>query len=107
MPNPPDPPRRVNAPYFSGDLDWGQTAIFWLGQNEQGDPPTRNYADVRVGYTADALKIQVTTVDYYLWYDENASSSSDLTRSPTPWPWWVAARCSPSPTTCRPARVRP
>ena len=73
-----DPPRRVNAPYFSNDLDWGQTAIFWLGQNEQGDPPTRNYADVRVGYTADALKVQITIADYYLWYDENADSSSDL-----------------------------
>jgi hypothetical protein len=76
----PDPPRRVNAPYFGADIDWGQTAIFWFGENEQGDPPTRNYADVRVGYTADALEIRVTVADYYLWYDENAGPSSDLTR---------------------------
>jgi len=70
----------VNAPYFSDGLDWGQTAIFWFGQNEQGDPPTRNYADVRVGYTADDLEIRFTIADYYLWYDENADSSSDLTQ---------------------------
>jgi len=72
--------RSVNAPYFSGDLDWSQTAIFWLGQNEQGDPPTRNYTDVRVGYGTDALQIRATVADYYLWYDENANSSSDLTQ---------------------------
>jgi len=72
--------RQVNAPYFSGTLWWGQTAIFWLGQNEQGNPPTRNYTDVRMGYTDDALRILATVADYYLWYDENANSSSDLTQ---------------------------
>jgi hypothetical protein len=76
----PDPPRRVNAPYFGDGFDWGRTSIIWFGQNKQGDPPTRNYADVRVGYTADALEIQVTVADYYLWYDEYADSSSDLTQ---------------------------
>jgi len=76
----PSPPRRVNAPYLSGDLNWGRAAVFWLGQNEQGDPPTRNYADVRVGYTDDALEVRATIADYYLWYDDNADSSSDLTQ---------------------------
>ena len=76
----PVPPRRVNAPYFSDGLEWGRTAISWFGENEQGDPPTRNYADVRLGYTPNALEIQVTVADYYLWYDEEADPSSDLTQ---------------------------
>lgn len=72
--------RRVNAPYLEEGLDWNRAAIFWFGQNEQGDPPTRNYVDVRVGYTADGLHIQATIADYYLWYDESATASSDLTQ---------------------------
>lgn len=70
--------RRVNAPYFDGQLEWSETAIFWFGKNEQGIP-SRNYADVRVGYTADSLQVRVTVVDYYLWYLENATVSDDLT----------------------------
>jgi hypothetical protein len=73
-----DPPRRVNIPYFSDEVDWGQTAIFWLGKNEQG-VPSRNYADVRVAYTSEALRIYVTVVDYYLWYKENPTATDDLT----------------------------
>lgn len=69
---------RVNAPYFSGDVAWERTAIFWFGQNKQG-APSQNYVDVRVGYNSSALQIWVNDVDYYLWYDENATTSSDLT----------------------------
>jgi len=75
-----DPPRRVNAPYFDDELFWGRTAIFWFGQNEQGDPPTRNYVDVRVGTTDEGLGIWTTVADYYLWYDGDADPSSDLTQ---------------------------
>ena len=72
--------RRVNAPYFSAGLDEDRRAIFWFGVNEQGSPPTRNYADVRVGYTDQALHVEATVPDYYLWYDEDANASSDLTQ---------------------------
>ncbi len=68
----------MNAPYFTTEFDWGQSAIFWFGQNEQG-LPGRNYADVRVAYTADALHILVTVADYYLWFDEPAQAT-DFTR---------------------------
>lgn len=71
---------RVNAPYFDDDVTWAETAIFWLGQNQQGDAPTRNYTDVRVGYTPEALAIRLTVADYYLWYDDDATPSSDLTQ---------------------------
>ncbi|MFZ5915548.1 MAG: DNRLRE domain-containing protein [Chloroflexota bacterium] len=77
--------RRVNAPYFDDDITWAETAIFWLGQNQQGSPPTRNYTDVRLGYTDEALAIWLTVADYYLWYDASATPSSDLT------PWDAAA----------------
>jgi hypothetical protein len=70
----------VNAPYFGGGLNWSQTAVFWFGENKQGDPPTRNYVDVRVGYTSDSLEVRAAVVDYYLWYDASAGPSSDLTQ---------------------------
>jgi hypothetical protein len=75
----PDPPRRVNIPYFPDQVTWAQTAIFWFGVNEQG-VPGKNYADVRVAYTAQALRIRVTVVDYYLWYNENPTAADDLTQ---------------------------
>lgn len=78
-----DGPRRANIPYFDSDITWAQTAIFWFGQNEQGAPPSRNYADVRLGYTASALVVRVTVADYYLWYDATASAASDLTQYET------------------------
>ncbi len=78
----PDPPRRVNVPYFPSVVDntqWSQAAIFWLGKNEQG-VPGRNYADLRIAYSATALHIRVTVVDYYLWYKENPVPTDDLTQ---------------------------
>ncbi len=74
---PPDPPRRVNVPYFS-TVRWAESAIFWFGKNEQG-VPSRNYTDVRVAYTAEALHIRATIVDYYLWYKTNPIADDDLT----------------------------
>jgi hypothetical protein len=71
-----NPPHRVNIPYFSGDVIWAESAIFWFGVNDQG-APGRNYVDIRMAYTADGLYIQATVVDYYLWYKENPSD--DLT----------------------------
>ncbi len=74
----PNPPRRVNVPYSSTGVPWGETAIFWFGQNKQG-VPSRNYTDVRVAYTAEALQIRATIVDYYLWYNKTPSAADDLT----------------------------
>jgi hypothetical protein len=73
------PPRTVNIPFFNGPIDWSHSAIFWFGKFELG-LPGKNYADVRVGYTQDAFEVQLTIVDYYLWYAENANSSTDLTQ---------------------------
>ncbi len=72
------PPRTVNIPFFNGQIDWSQSAIFWFGQAQLG-LPGKNYADVRVGYTTDAFEVRVSVVDYYLWYAENAGPSTDLT----------------------------
>jgi hypothetical protein len=73
--------RRVNAPYSAGDVDWAQTAIFWFGQNEHySHVPGRNYTDVRIAYTDQALRVRFTVVDYYLWYQENATLAHDLTQ---------------------------
>jgi len=75
-------PRRVNIPYFTSDVTWAESAIFWFGKNEVTDPgvPGRNYADVRVAYTANALRVLVTVVDYYLWYNTNPQPGDDLTQ---------------------------
>lgn len=71
---------RVNAPYFSGDVTWAETAIFWFGQNESYSAPGLNYVDVRAGYTDNELLIRAGVVDYYVWYKQNATASTDLTR---------------------------
>ena len=70
--------RRVNIPFFTGEVTWAQTAIFWFGRNEQG-VPSSNYTDVRVAYTTEELQIHFTVVDYYLWYKESATTTDDLT----------------------------
>ena len=49
-----DPPRCVNIPYSPTEVTWAETAIFWFGENGQG-VPSRNYIDVRVAYTAEAV----------------------------------------------------
>jgi hypothetical protein len=71
--------RRVNTPYFADEVIWAQTAIFWFGQDEQG-VPGKNYADVRLAYTAEALCVRVTVVDYYLWYKPNPAPTDELTQ---------------------------
>ena len=71
--------RRVNLPYFEDSFSWARTAIFWFGKNELS-LPGKNYVDVRMGYTDAALKIRATVIDYYLWYNNNATTTSDLTQ---------------------------
>jgi hypothetical protein len=73
--------RRVHAPYFNGDdFQWGRSGIFWFGRVGPPGSPGPNYADVRVGYTDEELRVYVNVEDYYIWYDEVASSTSDLTQ---------------------------
>jgi hypothetical protein len=67
---------RVNAPYFEGDIQFPETAIFWFGQVT----PSENYADVRVGYNDTELYIHVAVFDRRLWYDESAVQT-DLSNS--------------------------
>lgn len=75
----PAEPRRINIPHFDENVVWAQSALFWFGQNEVS-LPGKNYADVRMAYTDDALHIRVTVVDYFLWYNSNATANSDLTQ---------------------------
>lgn len=63
--------QRVNSPYFTNNIEFVETAIFWLGEVN----PTDNYADVRVGYTETELFVHVAIFDRLLWYDKNPSPS--------------------------------
>ncbi|HIQ00764.1 MAG TPA: hypothetical protein EYH30_01310, partial [Anaerolineales bacterium] len=76
-----EPRRRVYAPYFSGEIEWAEAGLFWFGRV---DPPEdhsgQNYVDVRVAYTAEELVLRIAVEDYYLWYDPDATSTSDLTQ---------------------------
>jgi hypothetical protein len=65
---------RVNAPYFAGDVVFGETAVFWLGRVT----PDENFADVRVGYNNQKLFVYMVIFDRRLWYD-TSPTASDLT----------------------------
>ncbi len=73
--------RRVNVTYFSGEVDWASTAIFWFGRIDrlQAGPPGRNYVDVRLAYTAEGLALFANVADYYTWFDTAATTATDLT----------------------------
>jgi hypothetical protein len=75
-------PRRVNLPYFSGDVDESQAAIFWFGRTESDAQtvPGRNYVDVRMAYSPTGLFWLATGIDYYLWYNEDPQPTDDLTQ---------------------------
>ena len=74
-------PRRANIPYFASQVAWEQSGILWFGVNDSYQLiPGRNYADVRMAYTADALTVSVLVVDYYLWFNTNPQPNSDLTQ---------------------------
>ncbi len=63
---------RVNAPYFSGDVSYSQTAIFWYGQVTRDSA----YTDVRVGYNDTELYINLAIFDRLLWYDPSPDPAS-------------------------------
>ena len=58
--------QRVNVPFFIDQIQFDETAIFWLGEVN----PTKNYSDVRVGYTSEELFVHVAIFDRLLWFDE-------------------------------------
>ncbi len=64
--------RRVNIPYFSPEIQFAETAVFWLGRVTT----TENYADVRLGYTDTELYVRVMIFDQRLWYNEEPATSS-------------------------------
>lgn len=72
--------RLVHAPFFLETIKWAEAGIFWFGRVDPPGSAGQNYADVRVAYTADKLVIYVNVEDYYIWYNEEATPSSDLTR---------------------------
>lgn len=77
------PTRRVVAPYFDGVIPWTEAGICWFGRaelNSDRTPPGRNYVDLRVAYTSEELVLYANVVDYFLWYDPDATPSSDLTQ---------------------------
>lgn len=61
------PQRRVNAPFFPGDVAFEQMGIFWFGHLSAAS----NYADVRVGYNESGVTVYVAVFDRHLWYDES------------------------------------
>jgi hypothetical protein len=63
---------RINAPHFSGQIPFEQTAIAWFGTLS----PSSNHADMRVGYNNDHLFIYLAVFDRRLWYDENPQPQS-------------------------------
>ena len=66
--------RRINAPYFPGDIRFSETAVAWFGQVTS----TANAGDVRVGYNGDQLYVRTGAFDRRLWYD-TSPSAADLT----------------------------
>lgn len=64
--------RRVNAPYFAGQIDFSQTAIFWYGQVTSTDA----YSDVRVGYSNTKLYVHLNIMDRSLWYDTTPTADT-------------------------------
>jgi hypothetical protein len=51
--------RRINAPFFAGEIPFEQMGIFWFGRLSE----TSNYADVRIGYNKDTLSVYVAVFD--------------------------------------------
>lgn len=64
----------LHIPYFQDAIQTNETAIFWFGEVYE----TENYADVRVGYTSNALYVRLAIFDRQVWYD-TTPSVQDLT----------------------------
>ena len=66
---------RVHIPFFNGEIQANETAIFWFGRVYETD----NYTDVRLGYTEDFLYVRLSIIDRQIWYD-TTPSIQDLTK---------------------------
>lgn len=71
--------RRVNAPYFQGDVRLPETGVFWFGYVDN----INNYADVRVGYNDEYLYIRTAVFDRRLWYDDDLNLNPNPSALPT------------------------
>lgn len=63
-------PSLIHVPFFTTAVPFNQTAIFWFGDITSSD----NYTDVRIGYNASELYIDLRIIDRYLWYDPNVQA---------------------------------
>jgi hypothetical protein len=63
---------RVNVPHFDGTIAYPETALFWFGEVT----PLLNYGDVRLGYNASELLINVAVFDRRLWYPATPSAET-------------------------------
>lgn len=63
---------RLNAPRFTGEIPFAETAVAWFGQVS----PTQNYADIRVGTNAAELYVYLAIFDHDLWYDASPTPES-------------------------------
>src|SRR5262245_16677427 len=78
--------RRVNAPAFDPTVDWNAAGMLWFGAvdwdaaTKTAPIPGRNYADVRVAYTPQALQVFVSVIDYYLWLNPDPQPADDLSQ---------------------------
>lgn len=60
----------VNIPQFTGEISYPETAITWFGEVTS----SRNYTDIRMGYSPSELYVNTQVFDRLLWYDSNSSS---------------------------------
>jgi hypothetical protein len=65
---------RINAPYFSGVINYDEMAIAWFGKVTS----TQNYADIRVGYNNTELYVDLAIFDRYLSFTDSPTRD-DLT----------------------------
>lgn len=65
---------QVHIPFFDGEIQPNETAIFWFGRVYETD----NYSDVRVGYNDTFLYVRLAIFDRQVWYD-TTPSVADLT----------------------------
>lgn len=68
------PAPRINVPGFQENISFVESAIFWFGRVN----PSENYADVRMGYNNDELRVYISIFDRLTWYD-GSPTPADLT----------------------------
>ncbi|MCA9970999.1 MAG: DNRLRE domain-containing protein [Anaerolineales bacterium] len=66
-------PRQINIPRFTGSTFASEeTAVLWFGQVDHA----ANYADVRLGYNDDKIKVTLHIFDEHLWYDTSPTANT-------------------------------